>query len=123
PIECKEWSAKIVSIEGRVESLRAGEATWQVVKLNDTYCPDDRVRTLENSRAGIQLRNETILRLDQNSMVRFSSPKPESSILLELITGSAFFMSRFPRSLTIETPFVNAASGGTEFFIEVNEKD
>jgi Flp pilus assembly protein TadD len=123
PIECKEWSAKIVSIEGRVESLHAGEATWQVVKLNDTYCPDDRVRTLVNSRAAIQLRNETILRLNQNSMVRFSPPKPERSILLELITGSAFFMSRSPRSLSIETPFVNAASGGTEFFIEVNEKD
>jgi ferric-dicitrate binding protein FerR (iron transport regulator) len=122
PTECQEWAAKIVSIEGRVESLRAGDTNWQAVKLNDTYCPNDRVRTLENSRAAIQLQNETILRLDQNTVVRFAGLDPKSPTLLELIRGSAFFLSRFPRTLTIETPFVNAASGGTEFHIEVNEK-
>jgi tetratricopeptide (TPR) repeat protein len=121
--QCPEWAAKIVSIEGRVEALPAGETNWQAVKLNDTYCPDDRVRTLEKSRAAIQLQNETIIRLDQNSTVRFSGLDPKSPTLLELIRGSAFFLSRFPRTLTIETPFVNAASGGTEFHIEVNEKD
>jgi tetratricopeptide (TPR) repeat protein len=123
PPECTEWAAKIVSIEGRVESLHAGDTNWQVVKLNDTYCPNDRVRTPENSRAAIQLQNETILRLDQNTVVRFSGIDPQSPTLLELIRGSAFFLSRFPRTLTIETPFVNAASGGTEFHIEVNEDD
>ena len=123
PPECTEWAAKIVSIEGRVESLRAGDTNWQAVNLNDTYCPNDRVRTLENSRAAIQLQNETILRLDQNTVVRFAGLDPQSPTLLELIRGSAFFLSRFPRTLTIETPFVNAASGGTEFHIEVNEKD
>jgi tetratricopeptide (TPR) repeat protein len=123
PTECPEWAAKIVSIEGRVESLRAGDTNWQAVNLNDTYCPNDRVRTLENSRAAIQLQNETILRLDQNTVVRFAGLDPKSPTLLELIRGSAFFLSRFPRTLTIETPFVNAASGGTEFHIEVNEKD
>ena len=48
PPECTEWAAKIVSIEGRVESLRASDTNWQAVKLNDTYCPKDRVRTLES---------------------------------------------------------------------------
>lgn len=123
PTECPEWAAKIVSIEGRVESLRAGDTNWQAVNLNDTYCPNDRIRTLENSRAAIQLQNETILRLDQNTVVRFAGLDPQSPTLLELIRGSAFFLSRFPRTLTIETPFVNAASGGTEFHIEVNEAD
>ncbi len=123
PTECPEWAAKIVSVEGRVESLRAGDTNWQAVKLNDTYCPNDRVRTLEKSRAAIQLQNETILRLDQNTVVRFAGLDPQSPTLLELIRGSAFFLSRFPRTLTIETPFVNAASGGTEFHIEVNEKE
>ncbi len=123
PPECTEWVAKIVSIEGRVESLRASDTNWQVVNLNDTYCPNDRVRTLENSRAAIQLQNETILRLDQNTVVRFAGLDPQSPTLLDLIRGSAFFLSRYPRTLTIETPFVNAASGGTEFHIEVNEKD
>ncbi|HET6369917.1 MAG TPA: TonB-dependent receptor, partial [Nitrospiria bacterium] len=32
-------------------------------------------------------------------------------------------MTRFSSPLTIETPYVNAGSGGTEYVIEVNEKD
>ena len=121
--KCPEWVAKIVSIEGRVESLPAGETNWQGVKLDDTYCPEDRVRTLEKSRAAFILKNETTLRMDENTMVKFSSLKPESPSLLQLLTGSAFFMSRYPRPLTIETPYVNAASGGTEFNIKVNPDD
>jgi tetratricopeptide (TPR) repeat protein len=121
--ECAEWTARIVSIEGRVEALRAGEADWQEVTLNDTFCPEDRVRTREKSRAAFQLRSETLLRLDQNSMVKFSSPKPENPSLLELIVGKGFFMTRFSSPLTIETPYVNAGSGGTEYVIEVDEKN
>jgi len=121
--KCGEWVARIVSIEGRVETLPAGETNWQAVKLEDTYCPEDRVRTLEKSRAAFILKNETTLRLDENTMVKFSSLAPESPSLLQLLTGSAFFMSRYPRPLTIETPYVNAASGGTEFNIKVNPDD
>lgn len=122
-IECKDWAAKIVSVEGRVESLLAHETDWKEAKLNDTFCPEDRVRTLEKSRAAILLPNETILRLDQKTVVKFSFPAPKKPTLLDLIIGRIFFMSRTPQALTIETPFVNAASEGTEFSIEVNEED
>jgi tetratricopeptide (TPR) repeat protein len=121
--KCDDWVARIVSIEGQVETLPSGETDWRTAKLEDTYCPEDRVRTLEKSRAAFILKNETTLRLDENTMVKFSSLKPESPTLLELLTGSAFFMSRYPRPLTIETPYVNAASGGTEFSIKVNPDD
>lgn len=120
PNECKDWVARIVSVEGRVESLKAGEADWKEVQTNNTYCPEDKIRTLEKSRAAILLPNETILRLDQKTTVKFSATK--KSTLLEIITGRAFFMSRTPQAFTIETPFVNAASEGTEFMIEVNEE-
>ncbi len=112
--------AKIVSVEGRVESLKAGETDWKEVRINNTYCAEDKIRTQEKSRVAILLPNETILRLDQKTTVKFSAPK--KSTLLEIITGRAFFMSRTPQSFTIETPFVNAASEGTEFMIEVNEE-
>ena len=119
---CPEWAARVVSIEGRVEALPAGETQWRTVALNDTLCPEDQIRTLEKSRAALQLRNETMLRLDQNTMVKFPGAEPESSSLLNLITGRAFFMTRFPRPLTIETPYVNASSGGTEYVIEVDKE-
>ena len=118
---CKEWIAKVVSAEGRVESLKAGETDWKEAQINDTYCPEDKIRTSEKGRAVILLPNETILRLDQKTMIKFSAPRKPT--LLEIITGRIFFISRSPKAFIIETPFVNAASEGTEFVIEVNEED
>lgn len=119
-MECREWTARVVSAEGRVESLKAGEAVWKEVKINDTYCPEDMIRTLEKSRAAILLSNETLLRLAQKTIIKFSEPRRPS--LLEIITGHILFITRTPRPFTIDTPFVNAASEGTEFVIEVNEE-
>ena len=119
--KCPEWAARVVSIEGRVEALSAGTSQWQAVALNDTFCPEDQIRTLENSRAAVQLSNETMLRLDQNTLVKFSATTPESPSLLEIFTGRALFMTRFPHPLTIDTPYVNASSGGTEYVIEVDK--
>ncbi len=124
PIECpKGGTAKIVSIEGSVEALRAHETDWHTVKINDTFCPEDKIRTAERSRALLLLlQNDTTLRLDQKSTIKFSAVDPKNPTLLDLITGSGLFMSRFSRRLTINTPFVNASSEGTEFLIEVNEE-
>jgi tetratricopeptide (TPR) repeat protein len=118
---CDATSARIVSIEGQVEAQRSGDTQWQAVKLDDIYCPGDSVRTLEHSRASFILKNETVIRLDENTLVTLSGPTDEKPTLLQLITGSAFFMSRYPHPLTIETPYVNAASGGTEFNIKVDK--
>ena len=119
---CPEWAARVVSVEGRVEALQAGETQWRAVALDDAFCPEDQIRTLENSRAAIQLSNETMLRLDQNTLVKFSSAEPKSPSLLKLFSGRALFMTRFPHPLTIETPYVNASSGGTEYVIEVDKE-
>jgi tetratricopeptide (TPR) repeat protein len=118
---CDATAAKIVSIEGQVEAQRSGDTQWQAVKLDDIYCPGDSVRTLEHSRASFILKNETVIRLDENTLVTLSGPTAEKPTLLQLLTGSAFFMSRYPHPLTIETPYVNAASGGTEFNITVDK--
>jgi tetratricopeptide (TPR) repeat protein len=120
---CKDWVATVVSVEGQVEARfeADGLAQWQAVNLNDRYCAGDELRTLENSRAALQLRNDTIVRLDQRSMVKFVPIEPDVPLLMRLLNGRAFFLSRHPRPLTIETPFMNAASGGTEYLIEVDK--
>ncbi len=122
PDGCTDWVAILVSAEGRVETRPDGRPVWRAVALNDRYCAGDELRTLENSRAALQLRNDTIVRLDQRAMVKFVPVEPEVPLLLRLLSGKAFFMSRHPRPLTIETPFMNAASGGTEYLIEVDEE-
>ena len=55
---CEQWVAKVVSVQGSVEAKKAGEARWQPVELNDTYCPGDEIRAGENSRANLALIND-----------------------------------------------------------------
>lgn len=119
--ECTDWVARIVSAEGRVELLRSAGPDWKEVRINDILCPEDKVRTLEKSRAAILLTNETILRLDHKTMIKFSETRRPS--LLEIIMGRVLFITRTPKPFTIDTPFVNAATEGTEFVIEVNEEE
>jgi tetratricopeptide (TPR) repeat protein len=116
---CEEWAAKVVSVQGTVEAQRVGEMQWQPVRLDDTYCPGDRIRVQEYSRAAIVLPNEAILRLDQKTTITFTGLEKGPISLLDLLSGAVHFFSRIPRSLKVLTPFVNAAVEGTEFFVRV----
>jgi tetratricopeptide (TPR) repeat protein len=116
---CRQWVAKAVSVQGNVQALRVGERQWRLVELNDTFCPGDRIRILKFSRADIILINQAILRLDQNTTVTFSEPEREKTLWVNLLNGAAYFFSRFPRSLKVFTPFVNAIVEGTEFYARV----
>jgi tetratricopeptide (TPR) repeat protein len=118
---CNKWVAKIVSVQGTVEAQRAGETLWNPVKFRDTYCAGDRIRVMETSRAIVVLFNDATLHLDQNTTVTLVGPEEEQTMLIELLNGAAYFFSRFPRSLKVITPFINAGVEGTEFFINVDK--
>jgi tetratricopeptide (TPR) repeat protein len=120
--ECKEWVAKVVSVQGNVQVKRAGETEWRSVILNDTYCSGDMIRVLERSRAGVMLINQPTLRLDQNTTVTFNGIEKEKTSLIDLIKGIIHFFSRYKRSLKVTTPFANGTAEGTEFLVQV-EKD
>ena len=114
------WVGKVVSVQGSVQARRAGAAEWVPVRLNDTYGFGDMIQVQEQSRASVVLRNEAILRLDQKTTITFSaSEQEEETSLLDLLNGAAHFFSPTPRKLKVTTPFVNAAVGGTEFFVRV----
>ena len=119
---CEQWVAKVVSVQGTVEVKKVGEARWQPVELNDTYCPGDEIRAGENSRANLALINEAVLRLNQNTSMTLGEFKEEQTSLVDLFKGAAHFFSRKPRSLEVQTPFAIAGVRGTEFFIEVQEE-
>ena len=116
---CDQWVARVVSVQGAVEARTAGGTHWVPVKLNDTFCPGDMMRVLENSRAAVALSNETNLSLDQKTTITFAGIEGKKSFLLDLLSGALHFFSRFPRSLKVLTPFVNASVEGTEGFIRV----
>jgi tetratricopeptide (TPR) repeat protein len=115
---CDPWIARIVSVQGRVEVYRAGQAQPQAARLNDTYCPGDQISVGERSRADVALLNEPIIRMDQNTTLTLGGVKQERSIV-QLIKGVIYFFSRLPRNLEVSTTFVNAGVEGTEGLVAV----
>jgi len=118
--DCTPQFARIVSVQGDIEVKRAGTSNWHPVTRNEVFCPGDSVRVGEQSRAAIVMANETLLRLDQNSAIKFSQFETELPSILEFIKGIGHFISRVPRSLKIETATVDAAIEGTEFVVAVS---
>ncbi len=119
---CDPWAAKVASVQGNVEAKRNPTANWQLVTLNEIYCPGDQIRVGDNARAAIVLNNETLVRLNQNSAITLAEIKTDGPSLLELLEGIAHFISRVPRSLKVNTPFVNAAIEGTEFVVAIGNQ-
>jgi tetratricopeptide (TPR) repeat protein len=118
--DCPDWVARTVSVQGRVETRRAGQPQWTPVTLEATHCPGDAVRLGPRSRAALVLRDGAVLRLDQNTTITFTPPAERAATWIELLAGAVHFWSRVPRTLRVNTPFVNGAIGGTEFLIEVD---
>jgi tetratricopeptide (TPR) repeat protein len=96
-----------------------GETQWQPTKLNDTYCPGDMIRVQERSRADVALMNQSVLRLNENTIITLEGVKEERTSLVNLLKGAGHFFSRGPRSLEVRTPFTVAGVRGTEFLISV----
>jgi tetratricopeptide (TPR) repeat protein len=107
-----------VSIQGLVELKSANETHWRAVRQGDHFCPGDNLRVGRNSRAGLILHNEGLLRLADNSNVRFNAPTEEGNFLIDLFNGVGHIISRFHRPYQVNTPFINAHVEGTEFTIE-----
>lgn len=109
---CEQWIAKAVSVEGSVEVRKVGEARWQPVKLDDTFCPGDTIRVDDRSRADLSLVNQPVLRLDQNTSITLGGVKEKRTSVVELAKGAVHFFSRVRRNLEVITGFVNAGVEG-----------
>jgi ferric-dicitrate binding protein FerR (iron transport regulator) len=102
--ECESWTAKLVSVQGVVESRAASASSWRTAGLNDTFCPGDSVRTGTHSRAAVVLPDHAVLRLDQNTTITLGTVSEGEPSWLELLEGIVHFFSRVPRSLDVRTP-------------------
>jgi Tfp pilus assembly protein PilF len=118
--ECREWAAKVVSVQGSVQAKEAGMTEWRQVNLNDTYKFGDIIRVQERGRAAFLLCNHTIMRLDEKTTITFSGLEEEQRFLIKLFNGASHFFNRIPRSLKVLTPFVNGNVEGTEFLVRVD---
>ncbi len=123
---CGRWAAKITSMQGVVEIQKYNTLKWIPAKLNESLCASDSLRTAPHSRATVQIQEETFMVLKERTTVRFSTNQENEqgifSELLNLFNGEAYFRSRRPRELGVETPFVNAMHEGTEFLVKVDQE-
>jgi tetratricopeptide (TPR) repeat protein len=121
PIE-EKWVATVVSIQGQVQVRRNEMHQWQTVRLADRFLAGDVIKVGTDSRAAFVLKNESTLRVDQQSTLVFSEAEPRQPFLIELLNGAVHFFSRVHRSLRLVTPFVNGAVEGTEFAARVDDR-
>ncbi|MFW6236077.1 MAG: FecR domain-containing protein, partial [Desulfovibrionales bacterium] len=115
-----EWLSKAVSLQGQVEKRRGPETDWVPVRVGNAFGPGDSIKVHKNSRAGLLLQDNTVLRVDQNTTVTFLGEQESQHPLIDLFSGSLHFFTRTKRKLQIKTPFVNAAVEGTEFLMSVD---
>ena len=118
---CEDWVSKIISLQGEAFILRRQESQWRPALLNDFFCRGDRLRVGDNSRAAVVLRNDAVLRIDENSTLAFNGIEAPKTFLIDMLRGAAYFFSREARSLKLTTPFVNGVVKGTEFLVQVDE--
>ncbi|ESS72753.1 TonB-dependent receptor [Methyloglobulus morosus KoM1] len=120
---CSQPIAKIASAQGKVDVLGFGALGWKSTHANDMLCPGDTLRTAKWSRATLGLTSGAVLTVDQNTTMTFSAPQEKAaSWFVNLLKGAAFFRSRQPQNLDVNTPFINAVHEGTEFLVAVSSK-
>ncbi|MBX9606200.1 MAG: FecR family protein, partial [Gammaproteobacteria bacterium] len=119
--ECASHAGRFAALEGKVEVAHDEHAAWQSANLALPLCEGDSIRVGAHSRAAVQLVNDAVLRLDENTTMRLVdiNGEPESRSLLDLLRGAVKSFSRSPRTMTVNTPYVNGMIEGTEFAMRV----
>ncbi|MET0072476.1 MAG: TonB-dependent receptor [Candidatus Thiodiazotropha sp.] len=89
--------------------------------MNDWLCAGYRLRIGANSSAGLALQNETLLRLNELTVVTLDEQNEDGASLLELLKGVVHIISRITGSFEVWTPYANALVEGTEFSVSVDD--
>ena len=118
-------SALLLTLEGKVEVATAPTSAWQPGATNQTLAIGTRVRTGVRSRATLRLANQTVLRVNELTLleIRPTATDPKRAGL-DLRSGSTYFFNRGrPTDTDFRTPVASGAIRGTEFHLAVAEGD
>jgi len=122
--QCEHWIARSGAVEGTMLVLRGSSNTWTTTIATDKYCPGDKIRVGRLSRATVIMANESILRLGPNTTLSFiRGQQKDQRALVRIFNGVVNFFSRIPKSLNVQTPFVNGSVEGTEFLVQVEDDE
>src|SRR4051812_13042706 len=112
---------EVLSKEGKVDWTEAG-TNWRGGKVGQRLGVGDRLRTMELSRAMVQLVELGRVRVDELTTLEILPPREAASKgTVDLKAGAMYFFTRErPREFLIQTPHALAASRGTEFVVTVS---
>jgi Flp pilus assembly protein TadD len=111
---CTDWAAQLETLEGKVEWAEPSTETWHTAAVGAQFCYGDRLKVV-SQRAAIRLANDTLVRLQENSLVTFLPE--DKGFWFEVKQGIAHFLSRTPKQFSVKAPYLNAAVDGTEFVV------
>ena len=116
-----KFEALLVSIQGRVDTQKAGSATWERAQTNRTLQVHDRIRTGPRSRVTLQLSNQSVQRLDElTTLELLPAEATNTTPQLELKEGGIYFFNREKGTQQkFKTPLASGAILGTEFALRV----
>ena len=102
---CEPAAASVISVQGDVEVSGHDRAHWRDVQLNQVLCAGQQVRLMAKSRAVLKLPNETLLHLDEGSVLTLQAIAPEKPAWLEFpARGAAYHQPRAARAEYPHTP-------------------
>ncbi len=119
----KDASSRLLSLEGKVEVARAGQAAWSAGATNQILQNGDRVRTGVRSRATLRLSDLSVMVVKELTTLEIRPPQtPGANSGFEVKSGSSYFFNRErPGSVEFRTPLASGAIRGTEFHLTVAE--
>ena len=104
---CKDPTARIVAVSQSVQVREVGTAAFTPAALNAPVCQGDVIRVGPSSRTTVAfLESGLRLTVEQNTEWVVRQPLQPGRSLIQLIRGAILFITRQPRSLDVETPFV-----------------
>lgn len=118
-------SAALLAAEGKVEVATSATAGWKPGVTNQVLAVGDRVRTGLRSRATLRLSDQTVLRVNELTLLEIRPPQGSATRSgLDLKSGSTYFFNRGrPTETDFRTPVASGAIRGTEFHLAVAEAD
>jgi len=112
----------VIEVAGRAEYASGSNTNWQRATVGVTLAPGDRLRTLPESRAAVQLSDRSVIRLNERTTLEILPPRHAEKRRFGLPQGSLFFFNREkPADIEFDTPLAAGAIRGTEFLLESAE--
>lgn len=115
---CSPWAAYLESVEGSVELRTPHNTDWIPTGRGDYFCFGDEI-VVKGGRAALRMANETLVRLNTDTAIRFV--EDEESFIVQLLKGAGYFLSRTPKPFVVDAPYINAAVDGTEFIVALHD--